>query len=324
MSVDVLKIARQIADGRNLTKEDDISFLEKSPLEDVLAGADFLRQTFVGQKVDLCSIINAKSGRCGENCKFCAQSGQNHTGCDEYSFLKDDIVFEQARKNEQAGINRFAIVTAGRALCGNDFESALNVLSKMKRELKINLCASMGFLSQEQFKRLREVGVTRYHCNIETSRRYFPSICTTHTFEMKIQTIQNAQKEGLFVCSGGIIGLGETFFDRIDMAFTLADLGVRSIPINALLSIKGTPFENLKPLGVDEILRSVAVFRFINPRAQIRLAAGRAILGENWKKAFEGGASAMITGDMLTTTGGSVKSDIEILKSLGREFELNS
>uniref|UniRef100_UPI0038650B65 biotin synthase BioB n=1 Tax=Treponema saccharophilum TaxID=165 RepID=UPI0038650B65 len=183
----------------------------------------------------------------------------------------------------------------------------------------IGLCASMGFLTREQFRRLKNAGVTSIHNNIETSRRFFPNICTTHTFDMKIATIRTAQEEGLAVCSGGIIGLGETFADRIDMALTLSGLGIRSIPINALMAIPGTPLEGQKPLCEDEIIRTLAMFRFVNPEANIRLAAGRRLLSGNGRRAFESGCSASITGNMLTTTGSTIQADIAMLESMGRK-----
>ena len=184
----------------------------------------------------------------------------------------------------------------------------------MKSELKINLCASMGLLTREQFRRLKEAGVTSYHNNIETSRRNFPNICTTHTFDMKIETIKAAQEEGFCVCSGGIIGMGETFDDRIDMALTLSELKIRSIPINALMAIPGTPLENQPHLFEDEILRTLAMFRFVNPEANIRLAAGRKLLSENGRRAFESGCSA-------TTTGSTIEADRKMLSGMGRDVE---
>ena len=172
-------------------------------------------------------------------------------------------------------------------------------------------------MTREQFKRLREAGVTSYHHNIETSKRFFPEICTTHTYEDRINTIKTATEEGLSVCSGGIIGMGETFEDRIDMAISLSELNIKSIPINALMPIKGTALENRETLEADEILRTIAMFRYINPEANIRLAAGRKLLPENGKTAFIHGASASITGNMLTTSGTTIKEDMEMIKDLG-------
>ena len=314
-------LASKIIAGYRLSRNDDLSFFKDCNLDELTTGADKIREHFRGKKVDLCTIINGRSGRCGENCKFCAQSAHNHTGCEEYSFLDEEKIIQAAKANQDEGVNRFAIVTAGKALSGEDFDKAIRVYEKMSKELSINLCASMGFLTREQFKRLRKAGVTSYHHNIETSRRNFPNICTSHTYDMKIETIKIAQEEGFCVCSGGIIGMGETFEDRIDMALSLSELKVRSIPINALMAIPGTPFEKNTPLTEEEILRTIAMFRFINPEANIRLAAGRKLLSENGKKAFESGCSATITGNMLTTSGSTIKGDIKMLSEMGRSVK---
>lgn len=212
--------------------------------------------------------------------------------------------------NESEGVDRFSIVTAGRALTGAEFEKAIHAFETMHQECKIDLCASMGFLNEEQLHRLHEAGVTSYHHNIETSRRNFPNICTTHTYDQKIETLKKVKAEGMCACSGGIIGMGETWEDRLDMAVSLAELGIDSIPINALMPIKGTPFENLPRLTEDEILRTIAFFRYINPAANIRLAAGRALLTNDGEIAFQSGASATITGNMLTTAAcATIRSD---------------
>jgi biotin synthase len=190
----------------------------------------------------------------------------------------------------------------------------------MHRECKIDLCASMGFLDEEQLHRLHQAGVTSYHHNIETSRRNFPNICTTHTYDQKIETLKKVKAEGMCACSGGIIGMGETWEDRLDMAISLAELGIDSIPINALMPIKGTPLENLPELEEEDILRTIAFFRYINPLANIRLAAGRALLTNDGEIAFQSGASASITGNMLTTAAcATVRSDRQMLQDLGRD-----
>ena len=208
-------------------------------------------------------------------------------------------------------------MTSGRALTGRDFDKAIDTYKEMKKTLTIDLCASHGLLSREQLHRLHEAGVTSYHHNIETSRRFFPQICTSHTYDDRIKTIKMAQEEGFCVCSGGIIGMGETWEDRLDMAISLQELGIESIPINALMPIKGTGMEGRPQLPADDILRTIAFFRFINPTANIRLAAGRKLLPQNGATAFQTGASASITGNMLTTSGTTIKEDMQMLKDLG-------
>lgn len=319
--MDVLKLADEIINGRRLVKGEDLDFFVTCDLEKLCEGADRIRDHFQGDKVDLCSIINGRSGKCPENCKYCAQSAFNHTDCEVYDFLPIDTILEACALNEREGVDRFSIVTAGKSLDGEEFDKALEAYKTMRKEHPdIELCASMGFLSLEQFKLLAEAGVTSYHHNIETSRRFFPNICTTHTYDQKISTLKLVKEAGLNVCSGGIIGMGEDFEDRIDMALDLSNAGADSIPINALMPIKGTPLENQERLTEDEILRTIAIFKYINPTADIRLAAGRALLSDDGKKAFMSGASATITGNMLTTVAcATIRSDKEMIKSIGRK-----
>lgn len=275
-----------------------------------------------GNHVDLCSIINGKSGRCSENCKFCAQSARHRTGINEYSFLDEEKILAECRHNAEKGVHRFSIVTAGKVLDGDDFEKALSAYRRMNEECDIGLCASHGLLSEEQFQRLWDSGVRMYHSNIETSRRNFPNICTTHTYDDKITCIKRAQKVGFRICSGGIIGMGENWEDRLDMAVSLSELKVDSIPINALMPIKGTPLEEEKQLSAQDILRTVAMFRYINPTAEIRLAAGRNLMEHSGEAAFRSGANATITGDMLTTSGSDIQSDMKMLSDMGFDISV--
>ena len=317
--MDALTLAQQIIDGRRITRGDDLGFFLACGLDDLCEGADRIRAALVGNKVDLCSIINGRSGRCPEDCKYCAQSAHHHTSCEVYDFLPEEQILEVCRMNEREGVDRFSIVTAGRALTGEEFEKAIRAFEAMRGACRIDLCASMGFLTAGQLHRLHMAGVTSYHHNIETSRRFFPSICTTHSFDMKIETLKMVKAEGMWACSGGIIGMGETWEDRLDMAVTLAEVGVDSIPINALMPIPGTPLEGLPRLTEAEILRTIAFFRYINPTAEIRLAAGRALLTNDGERAFRSGASATITGNMLTTAAcATIRSDRRMLEEMGR------
>lgn len=318
--MDLLALAEEIIRGRRLTRGDDLSFFKDCELSPLCEGADRIRAALVGERVDLCAIINGRSGRCPEDCKYCAQSAHHHTDCEVYDFLPEKTIVDACRLHESEGVDRFSIVTAGRALTGEEFEKALRAYETMHRECPdIELCASMGFLTPEQLRRLREAGVTSYHHNIETSRRNFPNICTTHTYEQKVETLRAVKETGMCACSGGIIGMGETWEDRLDMAVSLAELGIDSIPINALMPIPGTPLEGLASLTEDEILRTVAFFRYINPEANIRLAAGRALLTNDGESAFRAGASASITGNMLTTAAcATIRSDRKMLRDMGR------
>ena len=318
--MDIKALADEIIGGRRITRQDDLNMFLTCDLMELCEEADRIREHFIGDKVDLCSIINGRSGRCPEDCKYCAQSAHNHTSCEIYDFLPEEKIVEACKLNESEGVDRFSIVTSGRSLSGEEFEKAIHAYETMHAECKIDLCASMGFLNAEQLHRLHEAGVTSYHHNIETSKRNFPNICTTHTYEQKLETLRLVKEEGMCACSGGIIGMGETWEDRLDMAVSLAELGIDSIPINALMPIKGTPLENQPQLTEDEILRTIAFFRYINPEANIRLAAGRALLTNDGELAFQSGASATITGNMLTTVAcATIRSDKQMLEELGRD-----
>ena len=322
MSMDMLQLADEIIEGRRLLRDEDLSYFITCDYDALCEGADKIRKHFVGDKVDLCSIVNGRSGKCPEDCKYCAQSAHYHTDCNVYDFLSEEELLEACKLNEREGVDRFSIVTAGRNLSGEEFEKALSAFKRMKEECDIELCASMGFLNREQFRRLKEIGVDRYHHNIETSKRFFSHICTTHTYEQKFATLNVLKEEGMRICSGGIIGMGETWEDRIDMAISLSEVSVDSIPLNALMPIKGTPLEKQERLTEEDIVRTVAIFRYINPTAHIRLAAGRALMENDGKKAFEAGASATITGNMLTTVAkATIQSDREMLSLMGREIK---
>ena len=318
MSNTIPELAEKIIRGHRVKRGDDLSIFLDGDLEELQKGAGAIQKHFRKNHIDLCTIINGRSGRCPENCKYCAQAACHKTGIDEYNFLPKEEIIAAAKKNQEAGVNRFAIVTAGRACKGKEFDQAIEVFEEMHRTLTIELCASMGFIDAEQFRRLRAAGVTSYHHNIETSRRFFPQICTTHTYDDKIRTIKIAQQEGMCVCSGGIIGMGETWDDRIDMALTLAELDIQSIPLNALMPIKGTPLQDTPQISAEDVARTVAIFRFINPTANIRLGAGRGILPKSGETVIGRGASASITGNMLTTAGAAtIDSDMKMLKRLG-------
>lgn len=316
----ILELADEIISGRRITRADDLSIFASCDTEDLIKGADKIREALVGDRVDLCAIINGRSGKCPEDCKYCAQSAFNHTNCDVFDFISEEEIVAACKLHEEEGVDRFSIVTAGRSLTGEEFEKAVHAYETMKEQCgNIDLCASMGFLTKEQLIRLRDAGVTSYHHNIETSRRNFPNICTTHTFDMKIETLKIVKEIGMCACSGGILGMGETWADRLDMALTLAELDVQSIPLNVLMPIKGTPLEDMETMTEQEMLRAVAMFRYINPTANIRLAAGRATMREDGKYAFSAGASASITGNMLTTVAkATIQSDRKMLQDMGR------
>ncbi len=310
-------LAAEIIQGRRLTRLDDLTPLLQAGLEDLCAGADQIRKALRGAGYELCTIINARSGRCGEDCKFCAQSCHHQTQAQEYPFLEAEEIVRQGKRDEAAGVQRYSLVTAGRAVTGPELDQALAAYRRLREETGLGLCASFGFQSVEDFRRLKEAGVTRYHANLETSRRNFPNICTTHSYQDKIDNIRRAKQAGLQICSGGIVGLGETWEDRLELALDLAELEVDSIPLNLLTPIPGTPLEGTPPLSVEEVRRIVAVFRYINPTAWIRMAAGRGRFADGGAILFRSGANSAITGDMLTTTGTNIAQDLDLMKQGG-------
>ncbi len=320
---EIIALADKVLAGEEITKQ-EAEFLINVSDEDtmlLLAMADKIRQKYAGNEVDCCAILNGRSGKCSENCKFCAQSAHYNTGVKEYPLLSEEEIFAAAEKAKAAGAVRFSVVTSGRGQSkADDFDNICRVLKRIKTELGIEVCASLGILTLEQAKKLKEVGVTRYHSNLETAGSYFPDICTTHTYEDKFVTIKNAQAAGLRVCSGGILGLGETPQQRVEMAFTLKELGIDSVPLNLLTPIPGTPFANNAPITPLEILRTFAVYRFILPHAQIRTAGGREVnLRDLQALALNGGASGIMIGGYLTTAGRGTEKDLRMLSDLGRK-----
>lgn len=317
----IQELKSRILSGGQIEKDEALSLYE-APLDELCAAANEIREHFCGNQFDMCTIINGKSGHCSENCKYCAQSAFYHSHIEEYPLLGADEIVEQARVNDSQGVLRYSIVTSGKRLSNDEVDQMCEAIRRIRKETNIAVCVSFGLLDETQLKKAREAGAVRVHNNLETSRRNFPNVCTTHTFDDKIAAIKAAQKAGLTVCSGGIMGMGETPEDRVDMALTLRELGIHSVPVNMLNPIPGTPYENLPKLTNDDMRRIVAVFRFLLPDAFIRLAGGRGLLPDKGLACFESGANAAISGDMLTTSGISVATDMTLLKELGYEVRL--
>ena len=319
----VEKCKEKILRGGFIGRE-EAGLLSEAPLEALTKAADEIREKKCGNGFDLCTIVNGKCGKCSEDCKYCAQSAHYHTTCEEsYGLLSTEQLLEQAKKNEAQGVLRYSIVTSGKRLSDAEVNQVCESIQEIKKNCKIEVCVSFGLLAEPQFRKLKEAGASRVHCNLETSERYFTEVCTTHTYAEKIETIKAAKAAGLSVCSGGIMGLGETMEDRIDMVLTARELGVKSIPVNLLNPIPGTPYENHKILSNDELCRMTALFRFLIPDGAIRLAGGRGIIGDKGEKCFQSGANAAISGDMLTTAGITTKTDMELLHELGYEVRLS-
>ena len=313
----VKELKEKVLNGKLIGKEEALFLAKEAPLKELTEAANEIRKHFCEDKFDICTIINGKSGKCSENCKFCAQSSFYDTHIKEYSLLNSKAIVKEAKYNDERGVSRFSIVTSGRKLSDKEIDSVCESIKEISKNTSVSVCGSFGLLSEEQYKKLKEAGLTRVHNNLETSRKNFKNICTTHTFDEKVQAIKNAKNAGLNICSGGIMGLGETMEDRIDMALELRELGVLSIPVNILNPIKGTPFENNKLLTNDEICRIVAVYRFLIPNGAIRLAGGRGLLQDKGESCFLSGANAAISGDMLTTSGITIKEDMNLLNKIG-------
>ncbi len=318
----IIQWGNKILAGSMLNRQEALQLAKVSlnnlPL--LLAMADLIRQKYVGNQVDLCAIVNARSGKCPENCKFCAQAAVHKTNIDIYGLKSIDDLVAAAVAAKEAGARRFSIVTSGRGMQQDqDFENILLALQRIKVETGLSTCASLGILSEQNARALKDAGVTRYHHNVETSRSYYSQICTSHTYDDKMSTIAVAQQAGLEVCAGGIIGLGEKMEQRLEMAFELQELKIKSVPLNILNPIPGTGLANNLPLDPREILQTFALFRFILPDSSIRTAGGRELnLRDLQSMALAGGINGMLIGGYLTTGGRNAKMDIQMIADLGR------
>jgi len=314
--MDVRQLKEKILQGELINKEEALMLVD-APLEELCNAADEIREHFCKDAFDICTIINGKSGKCSENCKYCAQSAYYETSVETYSLLSNEQILEQAIYNDERGVLRYSIVTSGKRLSDEEVDKVCEAIRLLKQKTPISICGSFGLLGEEQFKKLKEAGLERVHNNLETSRNYFDSVCTTHTYEDKLEAVKAAKRAGLSVCSGGIMGLGETMEDRIDMALDIRELGVRSVPVNMLNPIPGTPYENNEKLTKDDMRRVVAIYRFILPDASVRLAGGRGLLPDKGRSCFKSGANACISGDMLTTSGITIETDMNLIRELG-------
>lgn len=320
----ITELKTKVLNGGLLNREEAL-LLKEAPLEELTEAANEIRARFCGNAFDLCTIINGKCGRCSEDCKYCAQSAHYQTACQEsYPLLSTEELLKQAEHNDSQGVLRYSIVTSGKRLSDAEVDQVCESIRVIRKKTNIKVCISFGLLNESQFRRLKEAGASRVHCNLESSESYFPEICTTHSFAEKIETLKAAKRAGLSICSGGIMGLGETMEDRIDMVLTARELGVKSIPVNLLNPIPGTPYEHNRVLSNEELCRIVAIFRFLIPDGMIRLAGGRGLLGDKGERCFQSGANAAISGDMLTTAGITVNTDMELLKNLGYEVKFTN
>ncbi|MDE5572330.1 MAG: biotin synthase BioB [Muribaculaceae bacterium] len=312
------KIEKEAIEGKPCSIDDALDIAQKYSLDQICDAADHVRQARMGDEIDTCSIINARSGKCSEDCKWCAQSRFHSTGCEEYDIVDIEDLREMVTINTDKGVKRFSLVTSGRKIAPADIDRFCDLIREARKISPIKLCASMGLLGVNEMKKLKEAGVSRYHCNLETSSSFFPTLCSTHSTADKLATIKAAQEAGLEVCSGGIIGMGETLRQRLELAQEARDAGVVSIPVNILNPIPGTPLEKQELIAEKDVILTIALFRLIAPDCNIRFAGGRKRMSkDSTKRILKGGLNGSIVGDMLTTLGNDINQDRELFESNG-------
>lgn len=314
------ELLNKILDGGILSEAEAYSLYDV-PSHELREAAAEVTAKFCPPVFDSCSIVNARSGKCSENCKWCAQSAHYHTGCDEYPVIGHEECIQAARLNHECGVRRFSLVASGKAVKGDALKTITGMLRDIHEQVGISTCASLGLIGREEMQQLYDSGVRRYHCNLETDPSHFATLCTTHTIEDKLRTIGYAHELGMEVCSGGIIGMGENKMQRIEFALTLRRARPCSIPINLLSPIPGTPLEGTAPLSDDDILDTIAIFRLVHPRTQLRFAGGRKRLSRGTQlEAMRIGINGGIVGDLLTTIGSTVDEDRRLANDAGYSF----
>lgn len=325
MKIDTFKIIEDVKNGKKFSKDQAVEFLELSReyLNDILFIGGTLRSHFRGKAVSTCTIINAKSGKCTENCRFCAQSAHHGSNSGEWELVDKEKAEEHALIDSEFG-SYYGIVTSGRGLGFSDVEKLSGILKYFKkRGVPQKVCGSLGIVSFEDMLKLKKAGLERYHHNLEVSRNFFPNICTTHTWDERRETIENAKKAELSLCIGGIFGVGESINDRVDLLFEIAQCDPDSVPLNFLVPIPGTPLENRPLTDISEALKIIALTRVIMPEKDIKIGGGRVeIFKENNALPFLAGASSIITGQLLTVKGITPEDDIRLLKSIGLNMKI--
>ena len=303
----------------SIDREDVLALLKPERRVDLREMAHEMTERCVEKRFDFCSIINARSGRCSENCKWCAQSAHWKTGCETYGWVGTEACVKAAQEAAANGADRIGIVTSGRCLSPEDVDSVCAALREMRKVVpEIGLCASLGLLSENDLIKLKDAGLQRVHCNIEAAPSLFPSLCTTHTTADKLATIHAAKRLGFQICCGGIIGMGETDEQLVEFAFALKEIAPDSIPVNVLHPIEGTPLYERGVLDPERVVDSVAVLRLVNPSTPLRFAGGRRDMSdETAAKCIYVGMSAGIAGPLLTTPGADFDDDRELAVRAG-------
>ena len=325
MSRKIAQIAEEILNGKIIDRSEIdylFSFGDEN-FDDLLYWANQIREKFFGKKVKVCSIVPGRLGGCSQDCKFCAQSSRYETPFKKTETLSDEQILKAAKRAKQKGVPNFGIVYSGKTISEEELARLEKLISKIKNEIGIGVCGGFGIIDYKQAKRLAKAGLSRYNHNLETSRNNFKNIVTTHDYDSRTETIKAAKQAGLGICAGGIFGIGETDADRIDMAMELRELGVDMVPMNFLHPIAGTPLADMPTMQPREILRLIALYRFILPKVHIKAAGGRMLnLRDMQSWIFFAGATSIISGDYLTTAGRAVEDDLRMIKDLGLEAEL--
>jgi biotin synthase len=324
MRKEIQKIGDKVLEGGSVNTKEIYPLLEtKGPdIIELAAVANRVREEFNGNEIDLCSLLNAKSGRCPEDCGFCAQSAHYKTEALVYPMMDTNRIVEEAKKAQRKGTGRFCLITSGRELNDEEFETILGALDRIRRETTLDLDCSLGTLSEERAEALKKVGVTRYNHNLETAETHFPKICTTHSFRDRIKTIEVLKDQGFSICCGGIIGLGESPQQRLELAFSLRQLGIDCIPFNILNPRPGTPLEHSDSIPPMEIIKTISLFRLVLPKGTIKIAGGReANLRDLQSLALLAGANGLIVGNYLTTPGRNAEDDLTMIRDVGFQIK---
>lgn len=299
-----------------MTTIDYLTYYEK-PLAELMALVATQAAKYDAKEVHLCSIVNARSGSCGEDCKYCAQAACYSTGAAEYALLPDDEILCAARKAKEIGSSFFSLVTSGNALAEDEFARIVALIPRICREVGIDVCSSLGAITYDKLVRLREAGLTRYHHNLESSRTFYPQIVSTHSYDERVKTALAVKRAGLSLCCGALFGLGESREDRIELAMLLRDIKPDIVPINFLIPIPGTPLQDMPALDVVEALKTIAIYRLMMPEVVIKLAGGREeVLGDFQATAFLSGADGMMIGGYLTRAGRAVEDDQRLVEGI--------
>lgn len=314
------EVKSKVLSGSSLTRDEALYLLslEGAEVLELFALANRITRRYCGDVVDTCSIANAKCGLCSEDCSFCAQSAHHNSNISPHDLLPEEDILALAHFMEEAGATRFCIVTSGFTLGGEEMRRILHTIERIRDETELSICTSIGHLSEERVRMLLEAGVTRIHHNLETSPDFFNRVCTTHSFEDRVYTVEVAKKAGFEVCCGGIIGLGESLLDRVELALRLRELEVDAVPLNILTPQPGTPLEDVTPPSPMEILKTLAVYRLLLPKVNLRLAGGREVnLRSLQSLALLSGANGLLLGNYLTTEGQSPEEDLQMIADLG-------